>query len=280
MSAADFRLRTPRRGVLATIREAWADRGLMPLIWRLSILVIYHKTILGWLWLLIRPAIAVAVLAFVSRNLLGVQTAPLPFLAFITTSFALWLFFHRIVRHGVRSLTRLRTIARRLPTTRYLFVFGSLAPASVEALVGAAGAAGVLVYFTAAGELQPVLALRVLAAPLAVALTVLIALGLVAILAPLNAIAADTALTLNYALGVVLLLTPVIYPLSAVAPRFLAFVQFNPLSAVFELWRWALLGGPQPDPAWLAGSALGAALIFVAGIACFVRLERAAMDRL
>jgi lipopolysaccharide transport system permease protein len=272
-----------RRGdanVRAMLAETWRARALAPFIFSRSILIIYQKTILGWFWLIIRPAIAFAVMAYVSRQLLGVRTGAIPFLAFIAISFAFWLLFHRIIRHGTRALTRTRAISRRLPAPRLLFVIGALAPTAVEASVALAGASAVLLYFTLQGALIPALDPRVLAAPLALCLLVMLGFGLACVLSILNAFAADTALTINYALSIVLFATPVIYPLSAAPDNLRTLLELNPLTGVFELWRWAMLGAPAPEAGLIAHAMVMACIILLAGLVFFARFERAAVDRL
>ncbi len=66
-----------------------------------------------------------------------------------------------------------------------------------------------LAYFTLRGQLQPVIDVRIFAAPVALMLLLMIGVGLALVLSVLNALVADTALTINYALSVAMITAPI-----------------------------------------------------------------------
>jgi lipopolysaccharide transport system permease protein len=95
-----------------------------------------------------------------------------------------------------------------------------------------------------------------------------------------------SALTTKYrdftflvAFGVQLLMyaTPVIYPLSMVAPRWKWLVELNPMTAPVEAFRAIYLGGQVPWTA-LGISVVVTAVILLLGTVVFNRVERTFMD--
>jgi lipopolysaccharide transport system permease protein len=80
--------------------------------------------------------------------------------------------------------------------------------------------------------------------------------------------------------GVQLLMyvTPVIYPVSAIPVRYRWAANLNPLSPVFEGFRVALLGAGTVTFAQLAASAALMLILLATGLMIFTRVERTFMD--
>jgi lipopolysaccharide transport system permease protein len=78
--------------------------------------------------------------------------------------------------------------------------------------------------------------------PLAILLTALFALALGLIFCILTARYRDLSNIVHLGIRLFMFVTPVIYPVSLVPPGIRWFVNANPLSALFEVFRYALLG--------------------------------------
>jgi lipopolysaccharide transport system permease protein len=119
--------------------------------------------------------------------------------------------------------------------------------------------------------------------------TLLLALPIAA-LAPLSAVAIglwtsalniyfrDVRYALPFFIQLFIFLTPVFYPPSLVPERYRPFLALNPMAAVVEGFRAAVLGQPLP----LERLAFAAALVLAIGLGGFVwfrRMERSFADR-
>jgi lipopolysaccharide transport system permease protein len=84
----------------------------------------------------------------------------------------------------------------------------------------------------------------------------------------------DVVFSVGYFVQVAMLITPVLYPMSAI-PKHLHWIIFslNPMAAVVETSRWALTGEGEFLPLWLLLSALEIAIISVACLIFFLRAE-------
>src|SRR5436309_222494 len=78
------------------------------------------------------------------------------------------------------------------------------------------------------------------ALPVPIALTV----GLGLLLGSVHVFFRDTAQVLGMVFTAWFYLTPIVYPIGAVPPRYLPWIEANPLSALVGLYRQALLGAP------------------------------------
>jgi lipopolysaccharide transport system permease protein len=72
--------------------------------------------------------------------------------------------------------------------------------------------------------------------------------------------------------------TPVVYPLSQVPERWHWLMGLNPMTAVVEIFRKALLGAGTVDITQVASSIVVTVLILVTGLILFTRVERTSVD--
>jgi lipopolysaccharide transport system permease protein len=82
----------------------------------------------------------------------------------------------------------------------------------------------------------------------------------------------------TFGIQLLMYLTPVIYPLSAVPHQFRWVATINPLTPVFEGLRLGLLGAGTMTLNQLGVSVLGLLITLAAGLMLFTRAERTFMD--
>jgi lipopolysaccharide transport system permease protein len=88
----------------------------------------------------------------------------------------------------------------------------------------------------------------------------------------------DLALVSAFVIQLWMYLTPVIYPLSGVPPRWRLVADLNPMTAPVEAFRYVLLGRGVVTPSILLTSAAIAAAALVSGTLAFRRAERTFVD--
>jgi lipopolysaccharide transport system permease protein len=80
--------------------------------------------------------------------------------------------------------------------------------------------------------------------------------------------------------NVFMFLTPVVYPVTFIPEQYRwAMYAFNPMAAVVELSRWALIGG-QIDWRYVSLSFLTNVIVFVVSVVFFMRAETHLGDQL
>ena len=72
--------------------------------------------------------------------------------------------------------------------------------------------------------------------------------------------------------------TPVVYPISALPEKFKFLAYFNPLSSIFECFRYAYLGAGSFDLMSLMISTLVIMILLVVGTVIFNKVEKSFMD--
>jgi lipopolysaccharide transport system permease protein len=96
----------------------------------------------------------------------------------------------------------------------------------------------------------------------------------------MNAQYRDVRFTLSMVLGFWALLTPVMYPLSAVPAKYLWIVYLNPLAGIVQAFKWGVLGIETLSARVLAVDVLVVALVLASGLWYFARAEGDAVDRI
>ena len=72
--------------------------------------------------------------------------------------------------------------------------------------------------------------------------------------------------------------SPVAYGMASVPQGWGHFIQWNPVGWMLEGTRAALIGGESVPVGWVAYTAALSAVLLVAGIVCFRRMERSFAD--
>ena len=270
----------PHRGTLiGYLVEVWRYRGLLPFLLLYSMKTVYSSAILGIGWLFIRPIIMAVTATIVVKGVLGVSTAPVPYLLFVLTSLSIWLMFQRGMAWGTKSIQRTGRIIRAFYFPRILAHVTAIAPVFVEFGIIFVSATLAAIYFSASGEYTINIGWHSFAALLAIAMAMLLLIGITSITSPLNNMARDVWYTMRYVMGPWSLVTPVYYPRSALPEPWREYMLLNPMTPIVELYRWALLQSNEPMR-WdaLALSGLIILVILVLGLLFFIRWEPQSLD--
>jgi len=114
--------------------------------------------------------------------------------------------------------------------------------------------------------------------PLVLLPLVIITMGLAWILAAIGVFLRDVGQTIGIITTVLMFLSPVFYPVTAVPERFRSFMMANPLTFIIEQSREVLVWGHMPDWLGLGIYTLGATLIAWTGFALFQKTRKGFAD--
>lgn len=139
-------------------------------------------------------------------------------------------------------------------------------------------AIGLAVFLGMSLALQVELAWTGLWLPAILAPFVLMLLGFMWFLASLGTFVRDTPQVVSLLIMIMMFLSPLFYPASALPEELRPWIQFNPISFPMEQSRKAILFGQAPDFAGLALYAAAAGFVCVLGYLWFMRTRRAFSD--
>jgi lipopolysaccharide transport system permease protein len=266
---------TAKPALFPDLREAWHGRQMAIALARRNIMMRYTQTVFGYGWFVMQPLLLTGILTVIFGGVLNAPSDGLPYVLFAFSGITLWTTFNRSVTDTTVSLAATGGILAKvyfprllIPVSAVLTTIVELTPVYIVLFVGVA----------AYGRLSgwPLLAL-----PLFVLLSLLIALAIGLWLTILDAFYRDVRLAAPYALQFLFYLSPVIYSASAIPEKWRPFYQLNPLFPLLDGFRWSLIAGaPAPEAikiVWVMGLC---AVLLLVGLIVFARFERVVVDRI
>ena len=272
----------PRRsGPWARTVELWRYRHFISFFGRRYVQKRYHGTWLGWLWLPLRPAIDVGSRALLFGGFLGVASGDRPYFIFFVVGMSAWVLFERTTYWGTRAIQMNRAVLERLFVPRLTTVVGAVIPSVVDFLLYALIALlGIVYYWVTQGSIYVNITPTFPIAALGVVLLGLFGIAVTLWLAPPAGEARDIRFGLRYFTGFWFFLTPVVYPISAIPPKYARLAELNPLTAPVEMVKYGVLETAPPTTTSLISCAGSLVVLLVGGLWIFSRSERAAVARL
>jgi lipopolysaccharide transport system permease protein len=261
---------------LPDLAELWSRRDLFYFLLKRDIVVRYKQAVVGAAWAVIQPLLMTGLFAIFLGLLQRVPSEQgIPYSLFAVSGLVLWLPFTVALNMGTTSLVDNESLITRIYFPRLLIPF---AAASATALDMVIGVGVVLVVAVIVGEIPDA---RILAVPLVLALTLVLAMGVAAWFSALNVKYRDAAQVVGFLTLGGLFISPITYPFDFVTsylPDWLEVVySLNPMVGLLEAIRWSLLGTDMN--LWLVlVPVVMAPLLLVTGSLYFQRAERSFAD--
>lgn len=274
MRGADLTVLSPGNGHRASPAALWRGRAALSELVRRQLLLRYRPAGLGVLWALLTPLAAAGVLALVLGRWAGLPSDGIPYLPFVLAGMLAWLPFQRALGEAATAIASAGRLAARVPLP-LLALPAAAVLAVVPDLVVSAGlllAVGIWYGVPFAVQLAwaPLFLLQALAA----------AIGLACALAALDARWRDVRHALPPVAQVWFFASPVVWPAAAPPGGWAVLAAVNPAWGAVAGLRWAVLGGPAPDPGLLALSAGSALLLLILGPLVLRRIGDDLVDEL
>jgi lipopolysaccharide transport system permease protein len=268
-------------GLIAQVGEFWRHRKTLWHFGQRSIRRMYKGTKLGVLWLFIRPLVPLIITTVVIGQLLGVPSDGVPYFLFYLAGTTSWMLFERSAQWATRSLDLHKSIVKKVYFPRLILPISSIAPAAIEALsyMGLLLAACVY-YLVHDGHWYLRVGPSLLFALVAAVLSVVLAVGVGLWTAVWQTRAREVRYTLSYAMRFWNWLTPVMYPLSEIPPKYHWLASLNPMAPLVETFKWGVLGIGTFNVGALCYAVVAVMLTLASGIWYFNRSEAVAVDRM
>ena len=230
---------SPKKSWKALLNELWEYREVFFFLgWR-DILVQYKQTVIGILWIVVRPLLTVAIFTIIFSKIAGISSKNVPYALLVFSGMLVWQFFADTLVHASHSfLTNAQLISKTyfprvmLPASRLLCSVVDLAIAFVFYLAISMGYYRVFpsIYF--------------LLLPIFVLWLAIISLSLSLIFAPLIVRYRDFRHIIPFFIQLGVYCTPVGFSLSIVPGFLKILVALNPLSGVINGFRFCLFNEP------------------------------------
>jgi lipopolysaccharide transport system permease protein len=251
---------------------SYRDLFLTLLLHRLR--VRYRQSSLGYIWAVLQPVSMVAIYTLVFAFFARVPTGDTPYVVFAFSALVPWLYFANGLSLATNGLVTNASLVLKVYFPREIVPLSYIGAAFVDFCIGCA----VLALTMAIYGVRPHGTLVWIVLPMAVATVFLIGASLLC--AAVEVRHRDVGLAMPLLLQLWLFATPVLYPLQAVPARLQPFYTLNPMVAVVDGFRSALVLGLRPDLHLLGRALTISLLVLVFGYLWFKRAEATFADEI
>ena len=259
--------------------DLWKYKDLLFLFVKRDLVTTYKQTILGPLWFLIQPVLTSIAFTIIFGRLAGIPTGGLPPLLFYLCGVTSWTYFSDFALRTSNTFVANAGIFSKVYFPRIIVplsvVISSLAKFGVQLLL----LTGVIIWYQFHGiEINSFGGLLFL--PMLIVLMAGLGLSVGMLISSLTTRFRDLQFLVGFGIQLLMYLTPVVYPLSMVAPgsKMEFLIKLNPMTAVVETVRYSFLGGEFIGWASLAYSAGFMLVSLLLALWVFNRAQRTFMD--
>lgn len=277
---ADWTIEPRATGFVPRLIELWRYRRMFRFFAHRAVLKLYRKTMLGAVWIVLRPLIPLTVRVVLFGALLEAGDSKVPFFLFVAVGTAAWELFANCVMWATRSLDLNGGMLTKVYVPRLILPMVTMTPGLVQFGVNVGVIVCAIVYYRFHNGVWYLDPTWLIAAPVSIVLILLLALSIGLWTSVLAIGARDVRFGLGYVLEFWIYLTPVVYPITFVKNHFQSVMMLNPMATLVVAFRGAILGGEGPEPVeWFATIATIGVLL-AAGWVFFQRAEAEAVDNL
>jgi ABC-2 type transport system permease protein len=247
-------------------------------LWLLSardLKVRYATSALGYLWSVLDPLVMSAIYWFVFTQIFQRTVGHEPYIVFLITALLPWVWFNSAVSDFTRAFSKDARLVRSTAIPRSIWVNRIVLSKGVEFLFSLPVLALFIVFSRPVVEFNWGLLLF----PVAMALQVVLLVGLGLLIAPLCVLWSDLERTTKLILRALFYASPIIYGVSDLPGVFETLAAFNPLAGIMALYRVGFFPG-EWDP-WVISVSAAMCFAFLGlGLIVFRRLERPMLKEL
>lgn len=282
------KIRPTRGWARLDLPELWRYRELLYLMaWR-DVTVRYKQTILGAAWVVMVPLMTMIVFNVLFSLLFGRGNKPtipnVPYAVSTYCALVPWQLFANTINQASNSLVTNRNLITKVYFPRLIAPLAPVLSSLVDFMVNIVVLALIIAaYDLFSPQYHFELSWKLLTLPLFTLLTMATAAGMSMWLSAANALYRDVRYIVPFFVQTLMYVSPVLYTTDSIFKRDMpAWVHLiyglNPIAAVVEGFRWALLPYDEPPSLLLIPSTIMVILLLTGGLYYFRRMERTFAD--
>lgn len=259
------------------LKEVWKYKDLVYMFVKRDFVSSFKQTILGPIWFFINPILTTIVYLIVFGRIAKLPTDGSPPLLFYLAGVTLWNYFSSALTGTSYTFAGNAGIFGKVYFPRLVtplsIVISNLMRFGVQMLLFVI----VWIYYLSKGEIHPHW-WWILITPFLILLMAVFALGTGMIFSSLTTKYKDLNMILGFGVSLYMYATPVIYPVSSLSGIFKKLAYYNPLTGIFECFKYSWLGVGNFSPLMLGISTIIILVIFMVGLVIFNKVEKTFMD--
>ncbi|ABG58130.1 ABC transporter permease [Cytophaga hutchinsonii] len=260
------------------LKEVWRYKDLIYMFIKRDFVAQYKQTILGPLWFIIQPLITTLTYVIVFGNIANLSTDGQPKLLFYMSGILFWNYFSTSFLRTSETFSANAGIFGKVYFPRLTVPIASVCSSFISFLIQF-----LLLLIIYAAYILNGLSFEwnwaMLLLPVLMILSAVQALGFGIIISSMTTKYRDLKYLISFGIQLLMYATPVVYPLSAVTDVRLAWIlKLNPMTAIIETFRYALLGSGTLNVSLLIYSSVISFVVLLLGMSVFNRVQKNFMD--
>ena len=270
-------IRPKRKWLDVDLKGLWRYRDLYVMYIKRDFITLYKQTILGPLWFLIQPLFTTIVYMFIFGGLAGISTDGVPQPLFYMSGIMLWGYFSESFTLCSNVFVSNAGLFGKVYFPRLIVPLSGITSNLFKMGIQLAMFIAMYVYFVIKGANLSV-NWSLCLFPLLVLMIAFHALSWGLIISSLTYKYRDLVQLVGFGLQLFMYATPIVYPLSAMSEKYKVFIELNPLTPIFETFRYGCTGCGSLDMGGLFYSAIFMMITLFFSVIVFNRVERNFMD--
>ena len=258
------------------LKEVWKYKDLVYMFVKRDFIASFKQTILGPLWFFINPLLTTITYLIVFGKIANLPTDGVPQFLFYLAGVTLWNFFSSTLTGISSTFSGNAGIFGKVYFPRLVtpisVALSNFMRLGVQFFLFLCGWG----YFLFKGNLEP--NIWVLMTPVLIIMMSLFALGLGMIFSALTTKYRDMQMLLGFGVSLFMYLTPVIYLISSLKGKYRILADYNPLSPIFECFKYGWMGSGNFTVSQLGISGAIIVVILTIGVVTFNTVEKTFMD--
>ena len=251
-------------------RDIWSYRELFYfLAWR-DILVRYKQTIIGLLWVLLKPILSTVALIFVFSRIANLPSGGEPYSILVLTAMLPWQFFSNAFIGAGESLISNSNMISKVYFPRLIIPFSAVIVSFFDFFITALVLISLMIF------LSYIPTYRIFFMPFFVLMVFIASLGFGFWASALNVKYRDFRIVIPFVVQFGLYVTPVGFSSNLIPQQWRLLYSLNPMVGVIDGFRWSI-SNQYDQQLYLPGfliSWLVILIVFITGLAYFRKTEK------
>lgn len=261
------------------LKGLWHYRDLYAMYIKRDIVTQYKQTILGPLWYIIQPLLTTIMYMFVFGGLAGISTDGAPQPLFYMSGILFWNYFSECFNVSSDVFAKNASVFGKVYFPRLVVPLSGITSNLLKMLIQLVIFTAIYMYYVFAlpsGSLT--INASILIFPLLIFMIAMHGMSWGLVISSMTTKYRDLKFLIQFGIQLFMYATPVIYPLSAAPEKYRDIIALNPLTPIFEAFKYSCLGCGSLDWGGLAYSTLFMLVTLFLSVVIFSKTERNFMD--
>ncbi len=258
-------------------KEVWQYRDLLMMLVKKEYITFYKQTILGPIWFFVQPILTTLIYVLLFGQIAKLSTDGSPQIAFYLSGITLWNYFSESLTRTASVFKDNAAVMGKVYFPRLIMPLSIVVSGLMKFAIQFALFICVILYFTfVKGLIHP--NIWILATPFLLLLMACFSLGMGMIFSSLTTKYKDLVFLLTFGIQLLMYASPVVYSVSSIPEKYKWILLANPLTGIFECFRYGFLGTGSFEPYSLIMSTGVTLIILSIGVLIFNKVEKSFMD--